>query len=249
MHVRTLSAQRYNWPVWLKLWASLFIIALCCTLYAFPRPTFYAVGIAFSLLIILHSFLRLWACLISKPSVSTAHGLSYDYPPYTVLVPLMDEAHMVPSLMTALSKFDYPKDKLQILLITESHDPATTDAVKAFLKAPFESIVVPTGGPKTKPNALNYAMKYARGEIITIYDAEDHPHPQQLKHAAKALFENPKWGAAQAPLDYYNRSETWLTRQFALEYAALFHVWVPFLAKLKLPFPLGGTSNHMSGLM
>jgi len=90
MHVRTLSAQRYNWPVWLKLWASLFIIALCCTLYAFPRPTFYAVGIAFSLLIILHSFLRLWACLISKPSVSTAHGLSYDYPPYTVLVPLTD---------------------------------------------------------------------------------------------------------------------------------------------------------------
>jgi len=36
-----------------------------------------------------------------------------------------------------------------------------------------------------------------------------------------------------------------LTRQFALEYAALFHVWIPFLVKLNLPFPLGGTSNHL----
>jgi len=35
-----------------------------------------------------------------------------------------------------------------------------------------------------------------------------------------------------------------MTRMFALEYAALFHVVKPGLAALGLPIPLGGTSNH-----
>jgi hypothetical protein len=35
-----------------------------------------------------------------------------------------------------------------------------------------------------------------------------------------------------------------LDRQFAIEYASLFDVTLPGLARLGLPFPLGGTSNH-----
>lgn len=152
---------------------------------------------------------------------------------------------MIPFIIAAISKLDYPRDRLQVLLITEESDPATTKAAEAFAEPPFYTVVVPRGGPKTKPNALNHAMGIATGTLITIYDAEDHPHPQQLKTAARAMATNPQWGALQAPLDYFNAGETKLARQFAIEYAALFHVWVPFLARLGLPFPLGGTSNHM----
>jgi cellulose synthase/poly-beta-1,6-N-acetylglucosamine synthase-like glycosyltransferase len=35
-----------------------------------------------------------------------------------------------------------------------------------------------------------------------------------------------------------------LPDQFALEYAVLFEVFLPALARWGLPFPLGGTSNH-----
>ena len=56
---------------------------------------------------------------------------------------------------------------------------------------------------------------------------------------------NPEYAAVQAPLDYYNSNRNFLTQQFTIEYAALFHVWLPFLARLGLPFPLGGTSNHI----
>jgi cellulose synthase/poly-beta-1,6-N-acetylglucosamine synthase-like glycosyltransferase len=48
----------------------------------------------------------------------------------------------------------------------------------------------------------------------------------------------------QARLNLYNASESWLTRQFTVEYCALFDGLLPALDRLDLPIPLGGTSNH-----
>ena len=39
-------------------------------------------------------------------------------------------------------------------------------------------------------------------------------------------------------------ADNWLTRVYAIDYATLFDVIVPGLARLALPIPLGGTSNH-----
>ncbi len=54
----------------------------------------------------------------------------------------------------------------------------------------------------------------------------------------------PKLGCIQARLNIYNSGETWLTRQFTIEYTALFDCLPPALERLRLPVPLGGTSNH-----
>ena len=48
----------------------------------------------------------------------------------------------------------------------------------------FDILIVPRGKPQTKPRALNYAMQFARGTLVTIYDGEDIPQPGQLKLAA-----------------------------------------------------------------
>ena len=103
--------------------------------------------------------------------------------------------------------------------------------------------------PRTKPKALNAALaaipERLKGDIITVYDAEDRPHPLQLKSAARAFKHDPGLAAVQAPLGYYNDRDNLLTSLFALEYAALFHIWNPALARFSLPFTLGGTSNHI----
>lgn len=170
---------------------------------------------------------------------------AYIWPRYSVLVPLYKEANVVPQLMKNLAAIDYPQDRLEIMMICEADDLATIKAVKRHFRAPFKLIMVPPSLPRTKPKALNYTLNTACGEIITIYDAEDNPHPQQLKMAAIEFFKQPNLGAVQAPLDYYNSKTNWLTRQFTLEYGFLFRVWLPFLTRLGLPFPLGGTSNHI----
>lgn len=206
-----------------------------------------AVTVFLTFLFTLQATLRFVACFISKPK-SVDLALHEVWPFYTVLVPIFQEAHMVEELMIGLSKIEYPVDRLEIMMICEEVDPFTISMVEKFLRPPFKLIVVPKGKPQTKPRALNYAMLNARGDLITIYDAEDTPHPQQLKNAAQAFREDVKLGALQAPLDYMNSDVNWLTRQFSLEYSALFHVWIPFLVSAKLPFPLGGTSNHIRRL-
>ena len=114
---------------------------------------------------------------------------------------------------------------------------------------PFKLFKVGPSEPRTKPKALNSALETipetSHDDIITIYDAEDRPHPYQLKAAALALSADPELAAVQAPLGYYNDNRNLLTRFFSLEYAALFHVWNPALYHLHLPFTLGGTSNHI----
>ena len=167
-------------------------------------------------------------------------------PTYTILVPMYKEADMLPVMAGALRRMDYPLSKLDIKLILEEDDTETIDAAKRLgLESMFEIIRVPPSEPKTKPKACNYALAFARGEFVTIFDAEDLPEANQLKKAVAAFRKSdPDVACIQARLNYYNASENWLTRMFTLEYTLWFDFFLPALEKLRIPIPLGGTSNH-----
>ncbi len=173
-----------------------------------------------------------------------------DLPAYAVLIALHDEADIVPQLMAAMAALDYPGDRLEGFLLLESHDLRTLAALEAASRPDWLRIlVVPPGRPQTKPRALNYGLQHTRAELVTVYDAEDRPHPAQLREAAARFAADARGdlGCLQAPLRPVRLGATrspFLDRQFALEYAALFEVTLPGLARLNLPFPLGGTSNH-----
>lgn len=171
---------------------------------------------------------------------------SADLPVYSVLVALYREEEVIGQLLVALGRLRWPRAKLDIKLVCEADDQATIDAIR--LHEPLTSVelvIVPPGGPRTKPNALAYALKQARGEFVVLYDAEDRPHPDQLLEAY-ALFRTSGQDLAclQAPLVVANWSHNALSALFAFEYAALFRGLLPWLASKKLVIPLGGTSNH-----
>jgi cellulose synthase/poly-beta-1,6-N-acetylglucosamine synthase-like glycosyltransferase len=171
---------------------------------------------------------------------------SSTLPVYTVLVPLFRETRILRQLRRALLSIDYPHHLLDIKLVIERDDLDMRRALARFpLPSHMEVILVPPVGPRTKPKALNYALAFARGELLTIYDAEDVPEPDQLRRAA-AMFAvaPPSLACLQAELSFYNPDENWLARQFTAEYAWLFGRLLPALAKLRLPILLGGTSNH-----
>lgn len=168
-----------------------------------------------------------------------------ELPVYSVLIPLRDEAQMVPLLGQAMRALDYPAAKLDIKFVVEAHSPATAEAVRGLLDLPaFELVLVPDAPPHTKPKALDYALPLVRGEYVVIYDAEDIPAPDQLRRAAAAFAADPGIDCLQAELIVDNAAENWLTALFAGEYAGQFGLMLPFLARLRLPMPLGGTSNH-----
>lgn len=180
------------------------------------------------------------------PGLVAPIPLPADLPVYTVLVPLFRETSVVDKLVSALSRLAYPRDKLDIKIILEEQDRPMHAAIRQLnLPEHFDIIIVPEGKPQTKPRALNYAVQFARGSLVTIYDGEDIPDPSQLMLAA-AQFARADTDVAclQASLDFFNPNENWLTRHFTTEYAALFRVVLPALAAYGLPLPLGGTSNH-----
>ncbi|MGB6949697.1 MAG: glycosyltransferase family 2 protein [Methyloceanibacter sp.] len=141
---------------------------------------------------------------------------------------------------------DYPAAKLDIKLILEEVDGETIALARALdLPGTVEIVVVPELHPRTKPKALNYALPLARGDYLVIFDAEDRPEPDQLRKAIAAFRAGPPdLACLQARLNLYNAFDNWLTRQFTIEYGALFDGILPALDRLQLPIPLGGTSNH-----
>lgn len=168
-----------------------------------------------------------------------------ELPIYTILIPLRDEAQMVPLLRRAMVGLDYPPEKLDIKFVVEERSPETVAAVAAILDDPrFELVRVPDSAPRTKPKALNYALPLARGKHIVVYDAEDIPERGQLRLAASHFAADPSLDCVQAELVVDNAEENWITALFAGEYAGLFGLLLPFFGRWRLPMPLGGTSNH-----
>jgi cellulose synthase/poly-beta-1,6-N-acetylglucosamine synthase-like glycosyltransferase len=169
-----------------------------------------------------------------------------DLPIFTVLVPMFREAKMLPQLAQALRSLDYPLGKLDIKIVLEAGDGETIEAARALgLEGVFDIIIVPRSAPQTKPKACNFALRFARGEYLVIYDAEDRPEPDQLRKVVATFRRSPPNTAClQCRLNYHNANENWLTRMFALDYTLWFDQVLPGLERLGMPIPLGGTSNH-----
>lgn len=172
-----------------------------------------------------------------------------DLPIYTVLVPVFREENIVHLLINNLGKLDYPKQKIEVLILTEEEDQATRDAIAASNPpAHFRVLVIPKGkpgDPQTKPRACNVGLYFASGEYVVIFDAEDAPDPDQLKKAVIAFRKGgEKVICVQASLNYSNDTENALTTMFTLEYSFWFDYMLAGLDEHGFPIPLGGTSNH-----
>lgn len=210
------------------------IIAMACL--------FYSATLLFKLLIY-----KQWQLLQQEKPQSTPLLKDAALPIYTLLIPAYDEPpEVLENLLRAVEALNYPNNQKDVLFICEADDVATVQALKSLHPPEYCKIIeVPPSLPRTKPKALNVALAYAKGEYVVIYDAEDRPHPMQLRLAASRFAAEPNIACLQAPLNYYNRKENLLTQLFAIEYGTLFRMQLPALERLCLPIPLGGTSNHI----
>lgn len=174
-----------------------------------------------------------------------------DLPVYTVFCPLYKEWEVLPQFTEAMSNLDYPKDKLQVMLLLEEDDAETVQHARNMnLPDFFEIVVTPHAKPKTKPKACNYGLKFTRGEYVVIYDAEDVPDRDQLKKALIAFDQVPdNIICIQAKLNFYNSTQNLLTRLFTAEYSLWFDLVLSGLHSVSAPIPLGGTSNHFKTLV
>lgn len=165
-------------------------------------------------------------------------------PLVSLLVPLYRETAVLTPLLGAMARIDYPAELLDIVLVIEEDDEPMANALAARSLPPHVRVLpVPADRLRTKPRAMNYALDFASGEIVGVYDAEDVPDPAQVADVVRRFAESPgEVACVQARLGHYNVRQNWLARCFAIEYATWFEVLLPGVQRLGLPVPLGGTS-------
>lgn len=167
-------------------------------------------------------------------------------PIYTILLPLYKEGLVIKKLLESMRNLNYPKSKLDIIIIVEQFDRKTIKFLKQENRdGLFRIICIPKSNPKTKPKACSYALKFAEGEYLTIYDAEDRPEPNQLLKAVHMFRKgNKNLACLQSRLSCINFRENLLSFLFSVEYLIWFGFFLKGLERLNIPIPLGGNSNH-----
>ncbi|MCW2549444.1 MAG: N-acetylglucosaminyltransferase [Mycobacterium sp.] len=180
-----------------------------------------------------------------SPEEARAYPAS-KLPVYTILIPAYREPEVLPHLLQAIAELEYPADRLDVLLLLEEDDEETYNAALAAEPPEYLRVIrVPYSEPRTKPKACNVGLELARGELVTIFDAEDRPEPLQLRRAAIAFQQVPSNVVClQAKLAFFNHEQNILTNWFTTEYAMWFEQMLPGLVRQDAPIPLGGTSNH-----
>ncbi len=229
-------------------YAGLSVSMVIAGLLLAPRPSIDVIHVVLTLLYFLTFLIKCCAIRHCREPAAPIPPLPplRDLPVYTVMVALYREEQVAAQLVTGLRRLRWPTSRLDIKLVCEADDHATILALKSFDLPPhFEIVEVPPMAPRTKPKALTYALTAARGSYLAVYDAEDRPHPDQLREAYGKFRQAPDDIAClQAPLIIANARQSWLSALFSLEYSALFRALLPMLARSRMPLPLGGTSNH-----
>ena len=229
-------------------------LVLVAALVLRPLPTLTAlVGIA-TLMYVLAFLYRMWLFRMSLEDAEVIHVSDEEaralpdsqLPIYTILIPAYREPEVIGHLFESVGTLEYPRERLDVKLLLEEDDLETYQAALAANPGPeFDIMRVPPSEPRTKPKACNVGLAHARGELVTIYDAEDKPEPLQLRRAVIAFTRAARDVACiQAKLSYHNADQNLITRWFTAEYAMWFGQLLPALVRSHAPLPLGGTSNH-----
>jgi cellulose synthase/poly-beta-1,6-N-acetylglucosamine synthase-like glycosyltransferase len=112
-------------------------------------------------------------------------------PSMTVLIPAYNEVSCIGATIRNKLAQDYPRHKLQIIVVSDGSTDGTDDVVKSF--ADQGVTLLRREGRQGKAAALNEAVQHARGDIIVFSDANTLFGPAALRHLAEN-FADPEVG-------------------------------------------------------
>jgi cellulose synthase/poly-beta-1,6-N-acetylglucosamine synthase-like glycosyltransferase len=98
-------------------------------------------------------------------------------PAVTVMVPACNEEDSLPKTLNSLLRLNYPKNKLQIMVIDDGSTDRTLEIARSFEKKGVLVLTKDNGG---KGTALNLGLEHARGEFVGCLDADAVVEPDAL---------------------------------------------------------------------
>ena len=140
-------------------------------------------------------------------------------PTVTIQLPLFNEKYTVERLLKAVTKLDYPRERLQIQVLDDSTDDTAKlvkDLVQKYKSRGFDiEWQHRTDRKGYKAGALSEGLSSATGQLIAIFDADFVPKPDWLEKTVP-LFRNRKLGCLQTRWGHTNRKYNSLTQAEAM---------------------------------
>ena len=136
-------------------------------------------------------------------------------PFFSLLVPVKNEEAVVGRLFEAFARLDYPKDLFEVVVVDDGSVDGTAEICRRFADAAnvqFLQREVSNG----KANALNYGLKFCRGDIVGIFDADNVVARDALANVA-GYFDDERVSAVQGRIHSINSHENMLTQFVAYE--------------------------------
>ncbi len=137
-----------------------------------------------------------------------------EWPIVTIQLPLFNELYVVERLIDDICKIDYPADKLEIQVLDDSTDESKFIAQKKVEYYKRKGVDIKyihrTNRDGYKAGALKEGLEKAKGEFITIFDADFLPQPDFLKKCIP-YFQNPRIGVVQTRWGHINEDYSLLT--------------------------------------
>jgi cellulose synthase/poly-beta-1,6-N-acetylglucosamine synthase-like glycosyltransferase len=145
---------------------------------------------------------------------------SFEYPSCSILIPAHNEEKVIAATIESLLKLEYPKDKLQIIVINDGSKDATKSIIEQYAvkDARVQLFDIPKGeGGKGKSRTLNLGIKQAKGDVIAIYDADNTPDKDSLRYLVAQLLLHKELGAVIGKFRTVNKNASLLTRFINIE--------------------------------
>ena len=162
---------------------------------------------------------------------------------FTILLPARHEEHVYRETIQKVYNLNYPKELVQIIAICREDDPGTIAEARAKLdevRDPNVQLLIFNDEPINKPHGLNLGLKVARGDVVTIFDAEDEPHPDILNIINTTML-NDDVDVVQSGVQLMNHNTRWFCFLNVLEYFFWFKSSMHFFARIGMT-PLGGNT-------
>lgn len=135
----------------------------------------------------------------------------------SVIVSAKDEGSVIGRCLESLVRLDYPSGKWEVIVVEDGSVDDTVEICKRF-ENDYPGLVRLVRNPVSggKPSALNYALKFTRGEIVAVFDADNVPSPDVLVKAVK-YFGEEFVAAVQGKQCCLNKDENMLTQFVSYE--------------------------------
>jgi cellulose synthase/poly-beta-1,6-N-acetylglucosamine synthase-like glycosyltransferase len=146
--------------------------------------------------------------------------MDINYPTCSILIPAHNEDKVISYTIEAMTKLNYPKDKLKIIVINDGSTDKTKEIIEDFAARDSRVVLfdVPKGqGGKGKSRALNLGIRQVDSDVIAIYDADNTPDPDALRYLVAQLTLHKELGAVIGKFRTVNKKRNLLTRFINVE--------------------------------